>query len=106
MPYAIINAGAYLNGQVKAGVITQEDADLIREFCEERKATKHIAEATALITSKGLSKFAPSIAPFKQCTTQDIIKGINAVETKWKQNTRRLRIYYLKEFAHLSLIHI
>jgi integrase/recombinase XerD len=100
MPYQIINAGAYLNGQVRAGIITQEDADLIREFCEERKATKHIAEATALVTSKGLSKFAPSIAPFKQCTTQDIIKGINAVETKWKQNTKRLRIYYLKEFAH------
>jgi integrase len=99
MPYAIINAGLYLNGQVKAGVITQEDADLIREFCEERKAIKHIAESTALVTSKGLSKFAPSIAPFKQCTTQDIIKGINEVETKWKQNTRRLRIYYLKEFA-------
>ncbi len=56
MPYQIIDAGAYLNGQVRAGIITQEDADLIREFCEERKATKHIAEATALVTSKGLIK--------------------------------------------------
>ncbi len=42
MPYQIINAGAYLNGQVRAGIIAQEDADLIREFCEERKATKYL----------------------------------------------------------------
>jgi integrase len=100
MPYQIINAGAYLDNQVKAGTISRDDADLIHEFCEERKATKHISEATALVTSKGLSKFAPLIAPFKQCKTQDIIKAINAIETRWKQNTRRLRIYYLKEFAH------
>jgi integrase len=99
MPYKIINAGAYLDNQVKAGTLSREDAVLIQEFCEERKATKHISEATALVTSKGLSKFAPWIAPFKQCTTQDLIKGINAVEKIWKQNTRRLRIYYLKEFT-------
>ena len=100
MPYKIINAGMYLEDQEKAGILSREDADLIREFCEERKATKHVSEATALATSKGLSKFAPLIGPFKQCKTQDIIKGINTIETKWKQNTRRLRIYYLKEFAH------
>ncbi|MEN6395947.1 MAG: site-specific integrase [Methanoregula sp.] len=99
MPYQIINAGAYLDNQVKAGILSRDDADLIHEFCEERKAIKHISEATALVTSKGLSKFAPSIAPFKQCTTQDIIKGINAVENIWKQNTRRLRIYYLIQFC-------
>ncbi len=28
MPYQIINAGAYMSGQVRAGIITQEDADL------------------------------------------------------------------------------
>ena len=100
MPYKIINAGAYLDNQVRAGAISREDADLLHEFCEERKATKHVSESTALVTSKGLSKFAPWITPFRQCTTQNIIKAINAVESKWKQNTRRLRIYYLKEFAH------
>ena len=100
MPYKIINAGAYLDGQVNAGILTREDADLICEFCEERKATKHISESTALVTSKGLSKFAPLTGPFKQCTTQDIIKAINTVESLWKQNTRRLRVYYLKEFCH------
>jgi integrase len=99
MPYQIINAGAYLDNQLKAGTISRDDADLVHEFCEERKARKHISEATALVTSKGLSKFAPSIAPFKECTTQDIIKGINAFEKIWKQNTRRLRIYYLIQFA-------
>jgi integrase len=99
MPYQIINAGTYLDNQVKAGNLSRDDADLIHDFCEERKAIKHITESTALVTSKGLSKFAPSIAPFKQCTTQDIIKGINAVENTWKQNTRRLRIYYLIQFC-------
>jgi len=100
MPYEIINAYAYLNNRVKDGSLTQEDADLIYEFCEERKATKHITESTALATSKSLSKFAISITPFKQCTTLDVIKAINSVEKIWKQNTRRLRIYYLKEFLH------
>jgi integrase/recombinase XerD len=100
MPSPIINAGIYLDNQVKAGAISRDDADLIREFCEERKATKGISEATALVTSKGLSKFAPSISPLKECTTQNLIKGINDVEKIWKQNTRRLRIYYLLEFAH------
>lgn len=100
MPYQIINAGAYLDNRVKTGIITREDADLIHEFCEERKAMKHITESTALVISKGISQFAISIAPYKECTTQDIIKAINAVEKTWRQNTRRLRIYYLKEFAH------
>ncbi|HNX17569.1 MAG TPA: site-specific integrase [Methanoregula sp.] len=100
MPYKIINAGAYLDSQVKAGILCREDADLIREFCEERKAIKHISESTALVTSKGLSKFAPLTGPFRQCSTQDIIKAINAVEPLWRQNTRRLRVYYLKEFCH------
>ncbi len=99
MPYRIINAGAYLDNQVKSGILSREDADLIRDFCEERKATKHISEATALVSSKGLSKFAELLAPFKECSTQDLIKAINAVETRWKQNTRRLRVYYLTVFA-------
>jgi len=104
MPYNIIDAGAYLDNRVKAGTISREDADLIHEFCEERKAMKHVTESTALVTSKGLTQFAILIAPFKECSTQDIIKGINIVEKKWKQNVRRLRIYYLKEFAHWLII--
>lgn len=98
MPYRVINAGAYLDNQVRAGIIDREDADLIREFCEERKATKGISESTALVTTKGLMQFALKIAPLKTSTTQDIIKAINAVESKWTQNTRRLRIFYLKMF--------
>jgi Site-specific recombinase XerD len=99
MPYRIIDAGAYLNNQVKAGTISREDADLIHDFCEERKATKQVSEATALVTSKGLTQFALHLAPFKECTSQDIIKAINATDKKWSQNTRRLRVFYLKTFA-------
>jgi len=39
------------------------------------RGEEHIAEATAPVTSKDPPKFEPAIAPFKQCTTQDIIKG-------------------------------
>ncbi|HUW86024.1 MAG TPA: hypothetical protein VMV55_04010, partial [Methanoregula sp.] len=99
MPYNVLNTGAYLDNRVKAGVITREDADLIQEYCEERKATKHTTEATSLVISKALTQFGISIAPYKECTTQDIIKAINAVEKIWKQNTRRLRVYYLISFA-------
>ncbi|MFA5346921.1 MAG: site-specific integrase [Methanoregula sp.] len=99
MTYKVLNTGAYLDNQVKAGILTREDADLIREYCEERKATKHTTEATSLVISKALTQFGKLIAPYKACTTQDIIKAINAVEKTWKQNTRRLRVYYLKSFA-------
>jgi integrase/recombinase XerD len=81
MPYKVLNTGAYLGNWVKAGVITREDADLIHEYCEERKATKHTTEATSLVISKALTQFGISIAPYKECTTQDI------------------RVYYLIAFA-------
>lgn len=100
MPYDKIDIATYLAKQAAANLIIREDADLISEFSEEYKATKHIGDATALVIAKGITKFGNRIGPFSQCTTQDIIKAINEVHGKWKQNTRRLRIYYLKEFVH------
>jgi site-specific recombinase XerD len=98
MPYRIINAEAYLDKQVEAGNVSREDADLINGFCEERKATKGISESTALVTAKGLTQFADMLASFKECTAEDIFKAINATRDEWSQNTRRLRVFYLKTF--------
>jgi len=56
----------------------REDADLIHEFCEEREATRHTTGATSLVISKCLTQSVRCIAPYKGCTTQDIIKAINA----------------------------
>jgi hypothetical protein len=78
MPCKVLNTGAYLDNRVKAGLITREDADLIYEFCEERKAMKHTTEATSLVIAKCLTQSGRWIAPYKGCTTQDIIKAINA----------------------------
>ena len=82
MPCSVLNTGAYQDNRVKADVITREDADpisdLIYEFFEERKATKHTTEATSLVTAKCLTQFGRWIAPYKGCTTQDIIKAAHA----------------------------
>ena len=78
MPCKVLNTGAYLNNRVKAGLITREDEDLIYEFCEERKAMKHTPEAISLVIAKYLTQSGRWIAPYKGCTTQDIIKAINA----------------------------
>jgi len=78
MPCNVLNTGAYPDNRVKAGVITREDADLIYEFCEERKATKHTTGATSLVISKYLMQSGRWIAPYEGCTTQDIFKAINA----------------------------
>ena len=78
MTCKVLNTGAYLDNRVKAGLITREDADLIYEFCEERKAMKHTTEVTSLVIAKCLTQFGRWIAPYKGCTTLDIIKVINA----------------------------
>jgi hypothetical protein len=78
MPCKVLNTGAYLDNRVKAGLITRENADLIYEFCEERKAMKHTPEAISLVIAKYLTQSGRWIAPYEGCTTQDIIKAINA----------------------------
>ena len=78
MPCKVINTGAYLDNRVRACVITRENADLIYEFCEVRKAMKHPTDATSLVISKCLTQSGTWIAPYEGCTTQDIIKAINA----------------------------
>jgi len=98
MPYREINIQTYLSNQITAGSISQEDGDLIHEFITERKATKGISDGTCLVTAKGLSKFIAMLPPLKECKTSDIFKALNAVGEMWKQNTRRLRIFYFKTF--------
>lgn len=100
MPYQTINIGSYLDGQVRDGHITQSDANLLREFCEWRRASRHTTDSTGLSIAKTVSKFTLYLeAPFKECSTSHIIRAINAVDKIWKQNTRRLRVYYLLEFS-------
>jgi len=100
MPYETIDVASYLDGQVKCGHISRDDAFLIRDFCEWRKASRHTSAATSLSIAKTVSKFTPYLeASFKECSTSHLIRAINAVDRVWKQNTRRLRVYYLLEFS-------
>jgi integrase len=84
--------------RVQVGAMTQEDADLVSLYCEERRATDHIQETTTTIIIKSLISVVPDLAPFKECTTPQVIKMVNATESRWSQNTRRLRIVILKKF--------
>jgi hypothetical protein len=65
MPCKVLNTGAYLDNRVKAGLITRENADLIYEFCEERKAMKHTTGATSLVISKYLMQSGNGSHPMK-----------------------------------------
>jgi hypothetical protein len=78
MPCKMLKTVVYLDYRVKAFVIIREDAVLVSEVCEERKAMIHTTEATSLVRSKYLTQFVRWIAPYKGCITQDIIKAAHA----------------------------
>ncbi|EHQ35342.1 site-specific integrase [Methanoplanus limicola] len=106
MPYAEINIKSYLTGQATDGHICPDDADLIQEFIEERKATCGLADSTSIATAKAICKFVAIttergeqiLSPLRDCKTSDVYQALNVVSKIWKQNTRRLRVHYLKIF--------
>jgi len=65
MPCKVLNTGAYLDNRVKAGLITRENADLIYEFCEERKAMKHTTEATSRAYRNALRSLGDGSHPIR-----------------------------------------
>jgi len=87
-----------LSRRIQAGAMTQDDADLVSSYCEERRATDHIKENTVDSIIKALISVVPYLAPFKECTTPQVIKMVNTSESHWGPNTRRLKIILTKKF--------
>ena len=95
-----------VNHALQENRITDDDAQLIREFVAEISATRHISSGRAFKLYYTLVKFREFIGPFRENTIADIYNGIDLVRTaknpdgtpRYKQNTLGDFIRFLKRF--------
>lgn len=95
-----------VNHALQENRITDDDAQLIREFVAEISATRHISSGRAFKLYYTLVKFREFIGPFRENTIADIYTGIDLVRTaknpdgtsRYKQNTLGDFIRFLKRF--------
>ena len=95
---------------VKVGRLIAEDAQLIRDFIAEIKATRGIGLGRANKIIFTLVTWRKFIGPFRANTIADIYRGIEALRearhrgVPYKQNTRRDFMLVLKRFSRWLIV--
>lgn len=99
----------YLDGSIKkhleAGRLIEDDANLIREFLEEIRATKQISLVRARKLNAHLISWRQFIGPFRQNSATDLYAGLDKLKSHikddgkpYEQNTQRDFVLFIKRF--------
>jgi len=99
-------SGNVLSRGIAEGRITEDDAELIREFVAEISATRHISSGRAFKLHYTLINLREYLGPYRQNTIADIYTAIDRVRNakkddetpRYKQNSISDFVRFLKRF--------
>lgn len=99
-------SGNVLASALRDNRITEDDAQLIREFIAEISATRHISKGRAFKLHYSLVNLRDFMGPFRENTIADVYAGIDKLlmaknpdgSPRYKQNTISDLIRFLKRF--------
>jgi site-specific recombinase XerD len=100
-----------LEKKIKSGMITEDDAALIREFVAEARAVSQISNSRAFKLHVVLTQLREFVGPYRTNTIADVYSAIDAIKNvknpdgspRYKKNTIGDFIRFLKRF-HLWLV--